>query len=130
MDHRASLSFVRLLANLRWLAVGGQALTVFVVTRYMGVDLPQSALWGGIGALAIFNLYATWRARVPRDASAGLLFAHIFVDVLSLSWMVGWSGGIENPFSSLFLMPIALSILVLPGRWVWITAAISIAGYG
>jgi hypothetical protein len=32
VDNSASLSFIRLLANLRWLAVIGQALTVLIVT--------------------------------------------------------------------------------------------------
>ncbi len=43
--------------------------------------------------------------------------------------MVGWSGGIENPFSSLFLMPMVLSILALPARWAWASAGASLAGY-
>jgi two-component system, sensor histidine kinase RegB len=129
VDNRASLSFLRLLANLRWLTVAGQALTVLIVSGPMEIDLPETPLWAGIGALALFNAYATWRARVHREASAMLIFLHILVDVLSLSWMVGWSGGIENPFSSLFLLPIALSIHVLPHRWVWVTAAASLVGY-
>ena len=79
MDNNASLSFIRLLANLRWLAVAGQALTVFIVAGPMGFALPQTPLWAGIGALALFNLYATWRSRVRRDASATLVFAHILV---------------------------------------------------
>ena len=129
MDHRASLSFVRLLANLRWLAVAGQALTVLSVTRLMGVDLIQPPLWGGIAAFALFNIYATWFARTRQDASHGVVFAHLLADIASLAWMVGWSGGIENPFSSLFVLPMVLSILALPPGWAWGCAAASIAGY-
>lgn len=129
MDTRASLSFIRLLANLRWLAVAGQALTVVIVTGPLQVALPEALLWTGIGALALFNVYATWRARGDREASAPEVFLHILADVVLLTWMVAWSGGIENPFSSLFLMPIALSILALPSRWVWAIAAASVAGY-
>jgi two-component system sensor histidine kinase RegB len=130
VEHRASLSFIRLLANLRWLAVAGQALTVLVVTGPLQVAVPQAPLWWGIGALALFNFYATWRARGVGEVSAPEVFSHILVDIVLLSWMVAWSGGIENPFSTLFLMPMALSILALPGRWVGATAVASIAGYG
>jgi two-component system sensor histidine kinase RegB len=130
VDSRASLSSTRLFVKLRWLAVVGQALTVFIVTGPMGVALPGTPLWAGIGLLALFNLYATWRVRVQREASEALVFVHILVDVLVLTWMVGWSGGIENPFSSLFLLPVALSILALPGLWVWATGAASLLGYG
>jgi two-component system sensor histidine kinase RegB len=58
------------------------------------------------------------------------VFGHLAVDIAVLTWQIGWSGGIENPFSSLFLLPIALCILVLPTSWVWATAAVAIAGYG
>lgn len=118
-----------MLCNLRWLAVLGQALTVVLVTGPMQVALPAMPLWAGIGALAIFNIYVTWRVRGVREPGDAELFGHILVDVVVLAWMVGWSGGMENPFASLFLLPIALSILALPGRWVWATAAASVAGY-
>lgn len=130
MDTRASLSFIRLFANLRWLAIIGQTLTVVVVTGPLQLPLPEVPLWAGIGALAVFNVYATWRARSGVDASIPLVFLHILVDVISLTWMIAWSGGIENPFSSLFLLPIALSILALPGPWVWGTAVACMLGYG
>lgn len=129
MDNRVALSFIRLLTNLRWLAVAGQALTVLVVTGPLQVAVPEAPLWWGIGVLALFNVYATWRTRGGAEGSAPEVFTHILVDIVLLAWMVAWSGGIENPFSSLFLMPIALSILALPGRWVWATAGASIAGY-
>nr|WP_298724795.1 ATP-binding protein [uncultured Steroidobacter sp.] len=129
MDNLTASSFVRLLANLRWIAVAGQALTVVIVTGPLGVVLPTTALWVGIGALALFNAYATWSARREGDVSPAIAFVHMLVDIVLLTWMVGWSGGIENPFSSLFLMPIALSILALPAKWAGATAAASLAGY-
>lgn len=130
MDNRASLSFIGLLATLRWLAVIGQALTVVIVTGPLQLALPEAPLWAGIGVLTSFNVYATWRARSGAEASVPLVFLHILMDVACLTWMVGWSGGVENPFSSLFLLPIALSILALPGPWVWGTAAACMIGYG
>lgn len=129
MENLLSRSLLRVLANLRWLAVGGQALTVLIVTGPMAVALPELPLWSGIAALAVFNLYATWRARSQRDAREAVVFMHVLVDIASLTWMVAWSGGIENPFSSLFLLPIALSIFALSARWIWATAAASLAGY-
>lgn len=123
-------SFMRLLSNLRWIAVAGQSLTVLVVTGPMHVPLAAPPLWAGIGALAAFNLFATWRARALRNASARECFLHLLVDIAVLAWLVAWSGGIENPFSSLFLLPIALSILALPTPWVWATTAAAATGYG
>jgi two-component system sensor histidine kinase RegB len=128
MQYRVSRSFTALLGNLRWLAVAGQALTVLIVTGPMRVDLPAVPLWAGVAALAAFNVYA-WRSSSARESSVARVFLHILVDIASLTWMVTWSGGIENPFSSLFLLPIALSIVALPERWIWATAAASLLGY-
>ena len=122
-------SFAELLCKLRWYGVAGQAATVYCVTGPMGVSLDPRMLWSGIGLLALFNVYAAIRVRRARDMRPGELFAHLCVDIAVLTWLVSWSGGIENPFASLFLLPIALSILSLPTKWVWGTAAVSLTGF-
>jgi hypothetical protein len=129
MINRTSPPWLLLLCNLRWLAIVGQVVVVAVVTGPMGVALPAVPLWTGMGTLALFNVYATWRARRGTEADEAEVFAHVLVDILVLAWVVGWSGGVENPFSSLFLLPVALSILALRGRWIWATAAASLAGF-
>lgn len=130
MPNPIPLPLLQLLCNLRWLAILGQAITVAVVTGPMGMALPAVPLWSGIAALSVFNAYATWRSRGTREPGEGEVFGHMLVDIVVLAWMVGWSGGVENPFSSLFLMPIALSLFALSGKWIWITAAASFLGYG
>jgi two-component system sensor histidine kinase RegB len=121
--------WLRLLCNLRWLGIVGQAVTVAVVTWPVGLALPAVPLWAGIAVLALFNLYAVWRSRGRAQAQQAEVFAHLLVDIVVLTWMIGWSGGVENPFSSLFLLPMALSVLALGGRWIWATAAVSVLGF-
>lgn len=126
---RMPASFMHLLCRLRWLAVLGQAVTILVVTGPMQVPLQPAPLWAGVGALAAFNLHVSWRiARGPEPGPGGL-FAHLLVDILVLAWLIAWSGGIENPFASLFLLPIALSIVALPARWMWATTACAVLGF-
>ena len=122
-------SFLRTLCNLRWVAIVGQAVTVLVALGPLGIALPRWPLWGGIGALALFNVYATWRSRRPGEERPGEAFAHMLVDVAVLSWLVAWSGGIGNPFSSMFLLLIAVSALALPLRWVLATGVACLLGY-
>lgn len=124
-----SPSFLRTLCNLRWVAIVGQAVTVLVALGPLGIDLPRWPLWGGIGALALFNVYATWRSHRPGEETAAEAFAHMLVDVAVLSWLVAWSGGIGNPFSSMFLLLIAVSALALPLRWVIATGVACLLGY-
>ncbi|MGS1079649.1 ATP-binding protein [Pseudoxanthomonas beigongshangi] len=125
----SSPSFLRTLCNLRWVAIIGQAVAVLVATELMHIPLPTVPLWGGIGLLAAFNVYATWRSHRLAPDSAGVAFLHMLVDVAVLAWLVGWSGGITNPFSPMFLLLIAVAALALPLRWVLATAGASLIGY-
>ncbi len=121
-------SFLRTLCSLRWLATAGQAATILVATWLLGLELPQQPLWAGVAVLALFNLYVQLRVH-DSDPAPVTAFGHILVDVTVLTWMVGWSGGIANPFGSLFLILIALAALALPLRWTHAVAAACVGGY-
>ena len=131
MSRRASLSFLRVLCNLRWLAVLGQALTVALVVGLLHIPLPLLPLSAGIAVLALFNTYVTARAYgASADTASDVeVFLHMVVDIAILTWMISLSGGMENPFASLFLIPIATAILALPSRLMGLTAALSGLGY-
>jgi two-component system sensor histidine kinase RegB len=124
-----SRAFLRLLCHLRWWAVGGQAVTILFVTGVMRLVLPVAPLWAGAATLALFNVFATWRSGLTKEPSATEVFLHLVADILVLTWMILWSGGIENPFASLFLLPIALSTFALPSRWVWAVSVVSALAY-
>ena len=127
MENRDT-SFLRTLCSLRWLATAGQAATILVATWLLGLELPQQPLWAGVAVLALFNLYVQLRVH-DSDPAPVTAFGHILVDVTVLTWMVGWSGGIANPFGSLFLILIALAALALPLRWTHAVAAACVGGY-
>ena len=130
MHSRASLPFLRLLSNLRWLAVAGQALTVALAVGPLGISLAPLPLWSAIAALAAFNGYATWHVRHALATSDAEVFGHLLVDIAVLAWLISFSGGMENPFASLLLIPIALSVVVLPGRLIAATTVVAVVGYG
>jgi two-component system, sensor histidine kinase RegB len=121
--------FLRLLCKLRWLGIAGQIITIYLVTGPMAVALPALPLWGGVAALAAFNAYAAWRVTQAREPVPAEVFAHLLADIAVLTWLIGWSGGIENPFSTLFLLPIALSLLSLPKPWIWASATAALSGF-
>ncbi|WP_305804032.1 ATP-binding protein [Stenotrophomonas sp. YIM B06876] len=121
-------SFLRTLCSLRWLATAGQAATILVATWLLRLELPQQPLWAGVAVLALFNLYVQLRVH-DADPAPVTAFGHILVDVTVLTWMIGWSGGIANPFGSLFLILIALAALALPLRWTLAVAAACVGGY-
>jgi len=120
--------FLRTLCTLRWVAVTTQAATLFAAWA-LDVALPWPELLAALAVLAGFNLYALWRCRHPAPVHAPEAFAHILVDVALLTWVIGWSGGVNNPFGPLFLLPMALTALALPLNWTLATTAACVAGY-
>lgn len=123
------LSFLQTLSTLRWLAIASQAVTVLVVSRLLELPVPYIPTGWGIALLAAFNVYASWRSRRVGEAHPAEACAHILVDVAVLAWLIAWNGGIANPFTPLFLLPIAFAALALPLRWVYVTAAVCGLGY-
>ena len=130
MPRNAPLVFMRQLCHLRWLAVIFQALTLTLVAGPMGVALPVLPLAAGTATLAAFNIYVAWRLRQDADGHDHEVFAHLLIDIAVLAWLITLGGGMENPFASLFLLPIALAILALPRGLMIATAVASVAGYG
>ncbi|HHW4678871.1 MAG TPA: ATP-binding protein [Xylella sp.] len=127
--HTSANSFLRTLCTLRWVAIAGQVVTILVATRAMSLTLPQGPLWAGVCTLSLFNLYAQRHISHSDITSPAIEFGHILVDVAVLTWMVAWSGGIGNPFGSLFLVLIALAALALPLRWAMAVATACVSGY-
>lgn len=126
---RTASTLLKTLVTLRWIAIAGQSLTVAIVTGGLGLALQASALWGGIAVLAAFNVLAHWRATRVREPRVAEVLAHIGVDVAVLAWLIAWSGGIANPFASLFLLPIAFAALALPVRATGLVALMCTTGY-
>ncbi|MBO9664345.1 ATP-binding protein [Dokdonella sp.] len=124
-----SPSLLRNLVMLRWLAVGGQAVAIVLAVHLLGIPLRAAPLWGGVAALAAFNLWAGWRARRSAEVGAGEIVAQVAVDIAVLAWVIAWSGGAMNPFAPLFLLPIALLAVALPMPWVLLTAVLCGLGY-
>lgn len=121
-------SLIATLVTLRWFAVAGQSVAACVVLG-LGVPLPFGPMTAAIALLAAFNLYAMRRARCADEPTPAEVFAHIAVDVAVLAFLIGCSGGPANPFTSLFLLPIAFAALALPQRWIYATAALCGLGY-
>jgi len=113
VERRARL---RTLILIRWIAIIGQAFTVVLVHVSLGFPLPLLALCGAIALSALINVILSLRfAATTRltERDAALLLGY---DVLQLSFLLAWTGGLQNPFSILLMVPIALSATILSLR--------------
>jgi two-component system sensor histidine kinase RegB len=104
---------LRTLSNLRWLAIGGQSAALFVVRFGLEYRLPllpclvAIASSVGLNVLLATRFPATHRL-TNRDATLFLGF-----DILQLGALLYLTGGIENPFSLMFLAPVVIAAATL-----------------
>ncbi|MDZ3831606.1 MAG: ATP-binding protein [Sphingopyxis sp.] len=117
---------MRLLIQLRWLAVGGQLLTIAAVGALLHIHPPLTPLLAAIGVLIAVNLASRVLLRRDRVVSNAELTAALLFDVAVLAWQLHHSGGLANPFASLFLLQVVIgAILLTPASsWAIVAAAL------
>jgi two-component system, sensor histidine kinase RegB len=103
---------LRTLVIIRWIAVAGQAITLFVVHFGFGFELRLNPTLAVIGASAVLNLVLTLYRPAARlgDRGAAILLGW---DLLQLGMLLYFTGGLTNPFALLLLAPIAISATAL-----------------
>lgn len=117
---------LRTLVRLRWLAVIGQSVAVLFVSFGLGYKLPMPACLGVIALSAWLNIFLSirWRSSQMLNAwAAGLLLAY---DIVQLALLLYLTGGLENPFAFLFLVPVTVSATSLTKSW---TAGLSLLAF-
>ena len=120
---------LRTLAVLRAFAVVGQALAIVLADWLLGVSLQLSALWFGVAILGIGTLVAWPYSPRQTQSGPGLALAWLTFDIGVLTWQLWWSGGMSNPFVSLYLVPVALAAVALPRAWTLACMLVCAAGY-
>lgn len=118
-EARAGRSNLMQLVQLRWLAVGGQLLTVLAVHFGLALRLPILAMLSLLAALSLFNLASWLRASTARHVGQPELFLGLVMDLLVLTGLLALSGGVNNPFVFVFLPQLAVGALLLRAGYAW-----------
>ncbi len=114
------------LVRLRFATVAGQALTIVAVRFGMKLEIPLAPLFALVGVALVSNLLCIACARAWTPADWWLL-AVMALDVLIFSGLLYFTGGPENPFSFLYLVPIAIAAITLRAAWTWLLVLLSLA---
>jgi len=104
------------LVRLRWIAVAGQTVAVLAVYFGLGFPLPLAPCLVLIALSVCLNVYLWFgfAARVRLDPDhAALLLGYDIVQLVGLLYL---TGGLENPFAVLLLVPVIVSATSLPLR--------------
>jgi two-component system, sensor histidine kinase RegB len=111
------------LIRLRWLAVAGQSIAVLFVALYLKFPFPVSVCFALIACSAWLNLLMSFRYPInhrlqPRAAITVLAF-----DILQVAGLLYMTGGLQNPFAVLMIVPVIISATSLPS---WSTIALGL----
>ena len=104
------------LVRLRWLAVAGQTFSVLFVYNGLGFPLPIAACFALIAVSALFNIVLRLRFSVSRRFGTWPALAMLAYDALQLAGLLFLTGGLENPFAVLLLVPVIVSATALDSR--------------
>jgi two-component system, sensor histidine kinase RegB len=113
---------------LRWVAVGGQAGSLWFAHAALDLQLPWPRLIAGVVLLAAGNAWFAWR-RSRAVASEPRVLLGLALDLAALTWALFHSGGVMNPFTMLYLLPVALAAVVLPPSRVLAIVLAGLLGY-
>ncbi len=116
------------LVQLHWWAILGQCVVFVAAEAWTGIGLPERTL-AVILVLEIAGNFAlgAWARRVR--VTDGAIAAVMLLDVMVLTVLLDLTGGASNPFSTLYLVNVALAAVLLPSRWSWGLMGASLLGF-
>ncbi len=127
--HLISTYHLQRLLLFRSSMIVAEILLLSIAIRLSDTPLPLTQIMLIIAAYALFHLI-TWIKRPQTTTiSPNYLFAQLGVDVLALTLMLYYTGGSNNPFVSLFLLPLLLVAAILPKPYIWSMAVITTISY-
>ena len=104
--------------QIRWLAVSGYFLATLISRYLLHLDIPYEKIWMALGVLTLINLiyYAVMKWIKEFTFTRELIFlqTHIFIDLLFLTLILHYSGGLENPIFLFYVFHVVISSIIFP----------------
>ena len=118
------------LVKLHWIAILGESAAIVGVQLAGLMQLPLAPLAALVGFAVAVNLGLQGWLRKNPVVPDGLLAGVMLLDTAVLTGLLHLSGGHFNPFSTLYIVNVALAAVLLPPRWSWTQAVFSILAFG
>src|SRR5213080_5561577 len=128
-DLRHPRRHVRLdtILRLRWLAVLGQLAAIFIVAHGLEFDLPAVPCLVIVGLSALLNLALQIAFNPMQRLEPAYAASLLALNIVELAGLLYLAGGLQNPFSFLFLAPVLISATALPVRLTIALGALAVA---
>lgn len=111
--------------NLQWLFVlrnlmiGTQAFMILLSVHGLEIPLNQIPLWGIVTLQSVFNWWTWLKLSDPEPTTHIDLFIQLAADVITIAFILYFTGGASNPIAWFFLLPLIIAATVLPQALTW-----------
>jgi two-component system sensor histidine kinase RegB len=128
-DFRHPRRYVRLdtILRLRWLAVLGQLAAIFIVEQGLEFDVEVAPCLTVVGLSALLNLTLQLWFNPMQRLEPAFAAALLALNIIELAGLLFFTGGLQNPFSFLFLAPVLISATALPIRFTIALGVLAVA---
>jgi signal transduction histidine kinase len=105
--------------RLRFLAITGYFLATLIAKFGFNIILPYDKIWILLAILLFINLVYSGISLLVKDfsfiAELIILHIHIIIDLIVLTFLVHYSGGMENPIYLFYVFHVVISSIIFPG---------------
>jgi signal transduction histidine kinase len=119
------------LIRLRWLAVMGAFFTVLFASQILKVNLPFFSLYVIIALFFVYNSIFLSSLTLLKRETMGLLNraanTQISLDLTTLTVLIHYSGGVENPFIFYFIFHMIIASILLSRRASFLQATFAVS---
>jgi signal transduction histidine kinase len=120
---------IRWLVNLRWIAITGVLLTVSIASWGLHIIDNPTPLYIIAALMTLYNfesqIYPKHLTEKPLVSIQWHAGRHIILDLFSLTALLHFSGGVENPFIFYFIFHLVIASILLSKKVSYILAALN-----
>ena len=129
-EEAALIMRLRVFVTMRWITVIGIIIATLVASMAIKISFPTLPVYSTAAVIALYNLVLLWQLRslgakkTDSIIQAARRFGdiHLFLDLIALTVILHFTGGIENPFIFYFVLHITAASISLHYRVVYLLA--------
>lgn len=137
-EEAALLMRLRVFVTMRWIAIIGVIAGTLVASEALHIGFPTLPVYIICAVIAVYNVVFHFQLRAIGREKPGTIIhrartygnAHILLDLLALSVLLHFTGGIENPLIFFYVLHIILASIALHYRIVYVTATVALVMVG
>ncbi len=126
------------LVSHRWLAIFAVAAFTWAGPKIIGIEINEKALYFLTLGLLVENLLTLWLLELIKHKKKHSLNTYIrfiihfqiFCDLLILTWILHYSGGIENPFFLIYFLHMVIASILLSRTGAFIQTTLALLLFG